>query len=1006
MNAKLFVSSPLRWLKTRLWILSIFTFTAGVAFAQTGTFQKSVGVGNGTLSYTVTVTAEACHNPGSGNVPGTAYISSYTDFSYTASGTTTPLSGGAYTYIDSPECTVYAFSGTLTGTGIVISFTPQPTTGGGATLSYNGYLNPKYKIVGVVYSPPGSSSFVQYTGTTMMGTSSSTQSSFATTESSSLTICGSAGIDIAVVTSDVKYCGTYSNSFTQESDTSSSFAVNQTTSFVNKWLGSSNGLNHNNDVVYVWLNPVVWFTIPYTNPPTATALQWNGYSSDGADDAVNGGEMEVVPIYLSQLLNPSSIAATDPSLYDRLQRTWAQNNLDGTGPGLTDADYAAIAAVDPFSNPDYVFSVPSGSQTSSDGRFTQTTNQNLDYQPGTATAGAPTFSYSWAQTATSTQGKGGKDTYTQGFSMEESFQASFFGGVSVDLKQGLKFQWMDQWNNLYTQQSGQTNQVSITGPPYCAPGSTTCTPYEGPQEFNIFQDNVYGTFMMEPVLSYFTISASPASQTVSPGSSTSFALSTVINDGYKGTLTLSMMPGLPTGASATFSPNPISAGGSSTLTITTTASTPAGTYPLAVLATDGTLIYYAYFTLVVATPDFSVTVSPSSQTITAGSGTTYAVSANALNGFSGNVTLTTGTLPSGISATFSPNPVAVGSSSTMTVTSTSSTAAGAYTLAVSGTSGSLSHTASPSPTLIVNAPPPSFTLAATPASRTVTVGAKATYTVSTTAVNGFSGVVSLSLSGLPSGATAAFSPTTITGAGSSTLTITTTTSLAAGSYPLTITGTSGSLTATASITLVADVPNFSISATPASQTIAAGGNTTYTVSTKVSNGFDGVVSLEASGLPAGASANFSPTSITGAGSSTLTVDSTTSIKAGTYTLTITGTSGSLTHTTTVKLVVSGADFSLAATPESQGVAAGTNAVYTVSTTALGGFTGSVALSLEGLPAATSAGFVPASISGAGSSTLTITTSTTTPVGNYTLTVTGTSGSLTHTATIVLTVDAS
>jgi hypothetical protein len=568
-----------------------------------------------------------------------------------------------------------------------------------------GYLNPKYKIVGVVYSPPGSSSYVQYTDTTMMGTSTSTQQSFAKNESSSVMVCGAANGDIGLANSGVKVCGTYSNSFTQQTSNSSSFAVQQTSSFVNKWPGSSNALNHGNDVVYVWLNPVAWFTVPDNNPPVATPVQWNGYGSDGADDIVNGGEMEVVPIYLSQLLNPSTIATSDPALYDRLQRTWALNNLDGTAPGLTDADYALIAAADPFSDPDYVFSVPAtppGNLTSADGRFTQTTNQNLDYQPGTATAPAPTFTYSWAQTTTQTQGQGTMNTYQQGVAMEESFKDGIFGQeLTLDFKQGLQFTWVDQWNSLTTEQTGQASLVSITGPSYCIPG-TGCTPYEGPQEFNIFEDNIYGTFMMEPVLASFTISAMPTSQTVAPSGSTSYSLSTTVAGGYTGSLTLSMQPGLPSGASATLTPNPISAGSSSTLTINTTASTPPGTYPLAVLATDGTLIYYAYFALVVATPDFSIAVSPSSQTITAGSGTAYTVSTTALNRFIGNVTLTTGTLPSGISATFSPNPVAASSSSTMTVSSTPSASAGSYSLTVNGTSGSLEHTVIPMPILIVN----------------------------------------------------------------------------------------------------------------------------------------------------------------------------------------------------------------------------------------------------------------------------------------------------------------
>ncbi|PYX88878.1 MAG: hypothetical protein DMG67_16310 [Acidobacteria bacterium] len=99
-------------------------------------------------------------------------------------------------------------------------------------------------------------------------------------------------------------------------------------------------------------------------------------------------------------------------------------------------------------------------------------------------------------------------------------------------------------------------------------------------------------------------------------------------------------------------------------------------------------------------------------------------------------------------------------------------------------------------------------------------------------------------------------------------------------------------------------PNFSLSATPTSRTVTAGGSPTYAASITPSNGFNGTVTLGVSGLPSGASASFSPASVTGSGSSTLSVSTSSSTPAGTYTLTISGVSGSLNHGTPVTLVVS------------------------------------------------------------------------------------------------------
>ncbi|HSS50264.1 MAG TPA: hypothetical protein VLX28_15105, partial [Thermoanaerobaculia bacterium] len=61
-------------------------------------------------------------------------------------------------------------------------------------------------------------------------------------------------------------------------------------------------------------------------------------------------------------------------------------------------------------------------------------------------------------------------------------------------------------------------------------------------------------------------------------------------------------------------------------------------------------------------------------------------------------------------------------------------------------------------------------------------------------------------------------------------------------------------------------PDFAISASPASVTAAQGFATTTTISTTVSNGFNSAVALSASGVPSGASATFSPTSIGAPGS--------------------------------------------------------------------------------------------------------------------------------------------
>jgi uncharacterized membrane protein len=304
------------------------------------------------------------------------------------------------------------------------------------------------------------------------------------------------------------------------------------------------------------------------------------------------------------------------------------------------------------------------------------------------------------------------------------------------------------------------------------------------------------------------------------------------------------------------------------------------------------------------TPDFSLSVTPSSATVTQGSSATYTVNITRTGGFTGAVTLGMSSSPSGLTGTFSPNP-ATGASSTLTVPTTTSTAVGPYTITVTGTgTGVPTHTATTS--LTVNAPAtPDFSLSVTPSSATVTQGSSATYTVNITRTGGFTGAVSLSFGSSPSGLTGTFAPNPATGA-TSTLTVPTTTATATGTYTITVTGTgSGVPTHTATTSLTVNPPaagDFSLSVSPASLSIKQGTSGTYTVSVTRTGGFTGAVQLSVSGLPSGVTAVFSPNPATGT-TSTLTVTATATAATGSFALTITGTSGTLSRATSATLVV-------------------------------------------------------------------------------------------------------
>jgi subtilisin family serine protease len=291
---------------------------------------------------------------------------------------------------------------------------------------------------------------------------------------------------------------------------------------------------------------------------------------------------------------------------------------------------------------------------------------------------------------------------------------------------------------------------------------------------------------------------------------------------------------------------------------------------------------------------------------------------------------------------------------------------------------------------------PDFSLSASPASQTVAQGASTSYTVTIARTGGFAGAVTLSASGLPAGASASFGPNGTTG-NTSTMNVTTSSTTPAGSSSVTITGVSGTLTHATGVTLVVEASDFSLSASPTSQTVTQGASTSYTVTIARTGGFPGAVTLTATGLPVGASASFNPNNTTG-NTSTMNVTTSSTTPVGSSSVTITGVSGSLTRTTTVTLVVESqpvGDFTISVSPSSQAIDPGTSGTYTVTVNRTNGFAGMVTFTVTGLQ---SGATYTCPDTAANSTTLTVSVVASDPGSVYSFTITGTSGSLTRTTT--------
>ena len=195
----------------------------------------------------------------------------------------------------------------------------------------------------------------------------------------------------------------------------------------------------------------------------------------------------------------------------------------------------------------------------------------------------------------------------------------------------------------------------------------------------------------------FTISASPSSVTVQQGNNGTSTISTTPLNGFNNAITLSAS-GQPSGVTVTFGTNPIPAPGtgSSVMTMAVGGSVTPGTYTITVTGVGGGITHTTTVALTVTglTPDFTISASPSSVTVTRGSSGTSKISTTGLNGFNSAISLSASGQGSRVTVSFSPNPIpAPGTgSSNMTITVNRRATRGTRTITVTGTGGGHTHT--------------------------------------------------------------------------------------------------------------------------------------------------------------------------------------------------------------------------------------------------------------------------------------------------------------------------
>jgi hypothetical protein len=436
---------------------------------------------------------------------------------------------------------------------------------------------------------------------------------------------------------------------------------------------------------------------------------WGGFGYD-INDPVGGIDLIGIPV---RYLNGHSPMPVE--LGAVLARTWAQRVLcdlsvqtgcaaDGTAdPGLNANDLAAILASDPFANPAYVVTVPTGSQCTIDHRFCRLVNQDFEYQPADAGGQPRTHTFTLASMASQTDGTGSSDTERVGLSVTAAAGKDSFGfsNFLADLQAKLTISdtltWQHKSSSSTTNQTTKTASLTVTGP-------TGADNYTGPIEFDVYQDNLYGTFMFsfinEPL---FTIAVSSTAPVANPGSCATYSvIVSPIVAGFAGDVALAVS-GLPANSTASFNPAIITGGtGSSTLTVCTTTAVQTGAYTLNVTGTRGQEVHDVPVSFTV--PDFTISASPSNQSVFQGVSAIYTISTAALGGFTGTELLSVSGLPAGTTALWSAPSIAGVGSTVLTVTTNTSTPASTYTIAITGTSGALIHSTAVGLTVKVSTP--------------------------------------------------------------------------------------------------------------------------------------------------------------------------------------------------------------------------------------------------------------------------------------------------------------
>lgn len=318
----------------------------------------------------------------------------------------------------------------------------------------------------------------------------------------------------------------------------------------------------------------------------------------------------------------------------------------------------------------------------------------------------------------------------------------------------------------------------------------------------------------------------------------------------------------------------------------------------------------------------------------------------------------------GISGDCTPSPPSVPGTCTLAVSVSSGVPTGFYNITVTGDNGTAQRSATAGLWVSRPPPPPDFSIELAAATVQVDRGSNGTLEVSVNGNNGYLGPdVSITASGLPSGATAACAPMVVAPGNSCLLEMNVSLAVAAANYSFVVEGTNGSATRSANATLrVTDPPpppgpppEFTVSPESSWFQLIPGGDTSFTVSVAADADYAGAsVVLGLTGPPAGISGSCQPAGVVPPGSCTFFLVVRSGVALGNYSLLLSGSNGSATRSVPLSLEVlqppPPPDFGIEIDPVHASVMAGSLVWLTVWVNGTGSYAGpAVNVFLSGAP---------------------------------------------------------